>query len=51
MGKKKVVEIMKPIKTCKQCGDVKLVSGFKKDKKGRLGVSDICNKCLEDGEG
>lgn len=49
MGKKNkttVHDIVQPIKTCKKCGDVKLINGFQPDKKGRLGVTDICNVCL-----
>jgi len=50
-NKKTVQDIISPIKTCARCGDVKLLDGFEKDKKGRLGVADVCKKCIEAGKG
>ncbi|MGN0974115.1 MAG: LuxR C-terminal-related transcriptional regulator [Bacilli bacterium] len=32
-------------KKCSRCGEVKLVSGFDKDKTGKLGVRGYCKKC------
>ena len=32
-------------KTCKQCGEVKLISRFDKDKRGTFGVRSVCKEC------